>query len=390
MNSLRIAIIGCGKIADQHVQAIRRILDCEIVAVCDREELMAGQLAERFRIGAVFSDVQEMLRAVSPDVVHITTPPQGHSALAKQCLEAGSHAYLEKPFTVTAPEAEELIRIAEKCGLNITAGHNYQFTLEMLKMRQLIAGGFLGGRPAHVESHWDYDLGDTSYVGPLLGNRNHWVRQLPGKLFHNLISHGVARIAEFLDDDVEVTAHAHQSGQLRSLGGQEVMDELRVTIRDRAGTTAYFCFSTQIKPGMNSLRVCGPKNSLVVDAGSGSVIRLESKSCKSYLTYFLPPLRQARQHFRNACLNVADFLRGRLYQDSGMKELIERFYLSIRNQAAPPIPYRQILLTARIMDEIFAQVYPAIEAPKVVPTENLVSGWSVREQPSHIEKSTLK
>ncbi len=275
---LKIAIIGCGKIADQHIRAIQRIPDCEIVAVCDCEGLMALQLAERFKIAGLFSDAEEMLKAASPDVVHITTPPQGHFPLAKQCLAAGSHVYLEKPFTVTAAEAEDLIALAERRGLKITAGHNYQFTLEMLEMRRLVAGGFLGGKPAHIESHWAYDLSDTSYVGPILGSKTHWVRQLPGQLFHNLISHGIARLAEFLDDDVEVTAHAHQSPRLRSLGGQEVLDELRVLIRDSSGTTAFFCFSTQIKPGLNCLRVCGPKNSLVVNQSSGSLIRLENST----------------------------------------------------------------------------------------------------------------
>lgn len=384
MKTLRIAIIGCGKIADQHVQAIRRVRDCEIVAVCDREELMAAQLAERFNVAGVFSDVQKMVKAAIPDVVHITTPPQSHFSLGKQCLEGGCHVYLEKPFTVTASEAEELIRLAEGCGLKLTAGHNYQFTLEMIQMRELIAKGYLGGRPVHMESHWGYDLA-SGYVGPLLGDRNHWVRQLPGKLFHNLISHGIARMAEFLDDDVEVTAHAHQSSRFRSLGGQEVLDELRVILKDSSGSTGFFCFSTQIKPGINSLRLCGSKNSIVIDASSGSVVRLESKSCKSYLTYFLPPLRLAREHLHNARTNVTHFLRGRLHQDFGMKELIERFYQSIRNESAPPIPYREILLTARIMDEIFAQVYSGTKMAIVAPTENLANGWNTEHRRSYAE-----
>jgi predicted dehydrogenase len=355
---LRIAIIGCGKIADQHVLAVRRISNCGVAAVCDHELLMAQQLAERFGISKIFSDAQEMLKEISPDVVHITTPPQGHFSLARQCLESGSHVYLEKPFTVTADEAKELIQLAENENLKITAGHNYQFTLEMLEMRRLVAQNFLGGKPIHIESHWPYDLSDASYIGPILGSKTHWVRQLPGQLFHNLISHGIAKLAEFLGDEVKITAHTHQSPRLQSLGGQEVLDELRVFLRDENGMTAFFCFSTQIKPGLNFLRICGPKNSLFVDNSSGSLIRHENKSYKSYLTFFLPPLINARQHFRNAHVNFFDFLRGRLHQDSGMKELIERFYQSIRQKSPPPIPYREIIMTARIMDEIFAQVYP--------------------------------
>ncbi|HUC84521.1 MAG TPA: Gfo/Idh/MocA family oxidoreductase [Candidatus Acidoferrales bacterium] len=358
LKKLRVAIIGCGKIADQHVMACQRTSCCEVVGVCDREILMAEQLGERFGIQACFSDTAEMLRTVKPDAVHITTPPQGHFALGKQCLEAGSHVYLEKPFTVTAPEAAELIRLADKSGLKITAGHNLQFTLEMLEMRRLVAQGFLGGKPVHLESHFSYSLDDASYVGPLLGNRQHWVRQLPGQLLHNLLSHGLAKLCEFLDDDLpEIIATAHQSPQMQQLGGGEILDELRVLIRDASGTTAFFCFSTQLKPGLNLLRICGPANSLSVDHASGSLLRHVNRSHKSYLAYWLPPLKNAQQHFRNARVNFVNFLNGRLHQDSGMKELVERFYLSIRNQGAPPIPYREILLTARLMDEIFAQIY---------------------------------
>ena len=283
--------------------------DCEIVALCDREPLMAKQLGQRFGIAKCFSDLKEMLETVSPDVVHITTPPRSHFSLAKQCLESGSHVYLEKPFTVTASETESLIELAQHRGLKITVGHNYLFTLEMLEMRRLVKAGFLGGKPIHLESYWSYDLGDLRYASAFLGNRNHWVRQLPGQLFHNIISHGIAKLAEFLDDEVtEIVATAHQSEQLRSLGAQEVLDELRVMIRDKSGTTAFFCFSTQIR-GLNQLRVYGPSRSVTADIITGSLIRNKSRSYKSYLTYFVPPVKNALEHLRNARLNIVNFLR---------------------------------------------------------------------------------
>jgi predicted dehydrogenase len=354
----RIAIVGCGKVADQHVEAIHRIPDCEIVALCDRELLMAKQLGERFEIPVCFSELSEMLEATLPDVVHITSPPQSHYSLAKQCLESGSHVYVEKPFTIKAGEAEALIQLAESCGLKITVGHNYQFTLEMLEMRRLVKEGFLGGRPPHLESYWSYDLADLRYANAFLGSRTHWLRELPGQLLQNIISHGIAKLAEFLDDDIiEIVAIAGQSPRLRDLRGEEILDELRVLIQDKMGTTAFFCFSTQIK-GLNQLRVYGPANSIIADIMTGSVMRKRNRSYKSYLTYVVAPLKDAREHFRNARINVVNFLRRRLYQDFGMKELIERFYNSIRLSHPLPIPYREIILTARIMDEIFAQIYP--------------------------------
>lgn len=367
---LRVAIVGCGKIADQHVQAIQRLSECRLVSLCDQELLMARQLGERFGVSECFSDLAELLAATSPEVVHISTPPQGHYSLAEQCLRSGSHVYLEKPFTITAEEADSLIQVAQSRGLKITAGHNYQFTLEMLEMRRLVGEGFLGGRPVHLESQYSYDLGDKSYAGTILGNRNHWVRRLPGQLLHNVISHGIARLSEFLDDELtHIVAQAHQSPELCRLGGEEVLDELRVLIRDKSGTTAYFCFSTQIKPGLNQFRIYGPRNSLVVDQTSGSLIRNEKRNYKSYLTFFVPPLLNGREHLRNARRNIIHFATRKLYQDYGMTELIRRFYQSIQLKTPPPIPYRQILLTARIMDEIFSQVYSGarISSPPTAP-----------------------
>jgi predicted dehydrogenase len=336
---------------------------------------MARQLGERCGVSACFSDAREMLQSVRPDVVHITTPPQSHYSVAADCLKAGSHVYVEKPFTITAGETESLIELAEDRGLKATVGHNYQFTLEMLEMRGLVKKGFLGGKPVHLESYWSYDLGDLTYATAFLASRNHWLHQLPGQLFQNLISHGIAKLAEFLDDELtEILATANQSQQLRSLGAEDVLDELRVLIRDKMGTTAFFCFSTEVK-GLNQLRIYGPAGSIIADIITGTLIRHENRSYKSYLTYFVPPLKAAREHFRSARMNLVNFLRRRLYQDFGMKELTERLYDSIRLGDALPIPYREILLTARIMDEIFAQVYPgkAREPDGLVGQERLAA-----------------
>ena len=96
-------------------------------------------------------------------------------------------------------------------------------------------------------------------------------------------------------------------------------------IKDKHNTTAFFVFTTGVK-GLNLLRVHGPAGSLSADIIAGTIVRTRSRPCKSYLTYVIPPLRQAREYLRNTAANVMNFLRRRLYQDFGMKELIERFY----------------------------------------------------------------
>jgi hypothetical protein len=117
-------------------------------------------------------------------------------------------------------------------------------------------------------------------------------------------------------------------------------------------------WSTQIKPALSQFRICGPRNSILVDITSGSVIPNKKGNYKSYLTFFVPPLLNAREHLRNARRNIGNFATRKLYQDYGMTELIRRFYQSIEPKGPPPIPHRELLLTTRIMDEIFAHIYP--------------------------------
>ena len=124
---LKAALIGCGKIADAHVQQILRTRKARIVGVTDREPLMARQLQDRFPIDAVYDDLEELLAQQRPDVIHITTPPASHLVVAKQCLEAGCHVYVEKPFTVNEEEAVVLLRTAERVDRLATVGHNVQF-----------------------------------------------------------------------------------------------------------------------------------------------------------------------------------------------------------------------------------------------------------------------
>jgi predicted dehydrogenase len=356
---ISVGIIGCGKMADQHAAQIRRIAGAEISAVCDRERLMARDMSERFNIPAHFEDVEEMLHSLRLNVVHITTPPQSHFSLAKQCLQAGCNVYVEKPFTLNTAEAEDLIALAGQKKLKITAGHNAQFTHAMIKMRQLVKNGFLGGKPTHIESQYCYDFGDESYARALLGDPYHWARTLPGSLLQNIISHGISKIAEFLSgNNPSVIAQGFTSEFLKNLGEKEIIDEARVIIRDEDSTTAYFTFSSQIKPVPHQLRLYGRKNSLVVDDDHQIVIKIDDKDYKSYLRYFLPPFQYAKQYVWNFGGNLTKFVMNDFHMpnDAGLKTLISEFYSSIVQGTPLPLSYREILLTSKIMDEIFLQV----------------------------------
>jgi len=354
---LRVSIIGCGKISDQHAEQIQRIPGCEIVSVCDREVLLAKQMQERYKIKEYYCDAQELMEKSRPDIVHITTPPQSHYDLGKFFLESGCHVYMEKPFTIDTEQAEELISIAEKNNVKITVGHNAQFTPAAREMRSLVKDGYLGGPPVHMDCYYCYSLGDSSYAKALLGDKEYWVRKLPGKLLQNIISHGISKIAEHLDDErPEVNVIGFTSQILKSIGEEEIIDELRVTIKDKHDRTAFFTFSTSIKPLLHQLRLYGPKNSLIVDDDNQTVIRIRGERRKSYLEQFISPIHIGRQYISCSARNITKFLKKDFHSNAGMKYLIESFYNAVNGKDELPIPYRQIILTSRLMDNIFSSL----------------------------------
>ena len=355
---LKVAIVGCGKIADAHASQIQRIPDCEIVGVCDSELLMAEQLYERFPIKRCFTDLPELISEARPDVVHITTPPESHFEIARFCLEHGRHVYVEKPFTLNAEEAGQLVNLAAEKGLKLTVGHNNQFSHVARRMRELVDGGYLGGTPIHMESYYGYDLSDPSYARALLTDSRHWVRRLPGQLLQSVISHGIARIAEFLNSDTpRVIAHGFVSPLLKGIGETEMVDELRMIISEGERTTAYFTFSSQMRPSLHEFRIYGPKNGLIVDQTHEILLRVRGMRFDSQADYLIPPMLFAKQHVGNLLSNIGLFLSRNLHTDAGMKYLIESFYRSICQGTPVPIPYRQILLTARIMDAVVDQIH---------------------------------
>jgi hypothetical protein len=117
-----------------------------------------------------------------------------------------------------------------------------------------------------------------------------------------------------------------------------------------------FTFSSQMKPSIHELRVFGSKNGLVLDDDHDILLKLRGSKYKSFVDKFVPPVQMAKQHFENLIANAKLFMANDFHMDAGMKYLMESFYRSIRENAPLPIPYREILLTARIMDEIFQQL----------------------------------
>lgn len=355
--TLKVALVGCGKIVDGHIEEIKKLsLLANIVAVCDRELLMAEQVAVRYGIPNYYDDFAKLLDREKPDVVHITTPPQAHLGIALQAIEAGCHIYVEKPLTLNHPDSKQLVSSAIKENRKLTIGYTYLFDPPAVELRKFYTDGILG-EIIHIDSAFGYNLSGP-FGKALLGDNGHWVHRLPGKLFQNNIDHLLYKTVEFFKDDNSPKVNAFAStlrtqrfGDIRD----EMQDELRITLQgDRMSVSGIF--SSHIRPVSHSIRVHGTKNTAHVDFLSRTLTLETVPTFPSAIGRIIPPFIQSKQYYKQGLKNINRFIKNDFHFFSGLNKLISLFYESILNDTEVPIAYRDILLVSSIMDDIFLQI----------------------------------
>jgi predicted dehydrogenase len=363
--SLQIAIVGCGKAADAHVEQIRALGDAELVAVCDQEPLMARQLGVRFGVEAQYGDLQALLRRHRVDVVHIATPPSSHPELATMAMEAGCHVFIEKPFALSADGARRILDARRATNRKLSINYWYNFDNAAVRLARLIDDGVLGD-PVHVESVLGYDLGGD-FGSALMADPNHWVHALPGKLFHNLLDHVVNKIALFVPDQhpaVSVLAYRRRpaTGDARF---DSLADELRFLLGGES-VSGYGLVSAHARPVGHTLRVYGTRNTISVNFEARTVTVEPRQKFPSALGRLPQAYDQARQYREAARRNAKQLLTADFQYFQGMRHLLSRFYACIRDDGPPPIPYGDILRISVIIDTVVAELQQACSMPQKV------------------------
>ena len=147
---VRVAVIGCGEISDQHLAFLSTSPLVELVAVCDLSPVAAGYAAQRFGARTATTDHRSMLSELRPQAVHVLTPPSTHEFLTRDALSAGAHVICEKPITPDGSRLGELQRLASEAGLHLLESQNVRFNDQVRRIEQHVAAGLLGDI-AHVE-----------------------------------------------------------------------------------------------------------------------------------------------------------------------------------------------------------------------------------------------
>jgi len=346
---LKVALVGCGKVADQHMRGIIALKNASVVAVCDKELLMAKQLAFRYGIGKYYADFDRMLEEITPHVVHVNTPPQTHLHQATKALDAGCHVFVEKPLALDSRDAQYLIDYAKRKDRKLTIGYTYYFDPAMRTLREMVHNGVVGSI-AHVETFLGYDL-KGPFARPAIEDDEHWVRQLPGGLVHNVLDHLLSEVIEFIpDEELKISVNAWEGA-----GSPGLANELRVMIRG-VKTCGYVTFSSHSRPLMHRLTLYGSKNTVHLDFVARCLTFESAPNLPGVLARLAIPFDQARQYLLRGGRNVIRFAKSEYQYFAGLNFLISAYYESIVQNRPVPIPYGEIVRVSRFMDEVFLQM----------------------------------
>jgi predicted dehydrogenase len=141
---IRVGVIGYGYWGPRIARNFHGVDGCEVAGICDKSPDVQRRAKQAFPNALVTGEVKDIVCSADIDVVAVITPVWTHYALAKAALENGKHVFVEKPFTSTVEQAEELIELAEQKNLRIMVDHTFLFTGAVKKLRQLIDEGALG------------------------------------------------------------------------------------------------------------------------------------------------------------------------------------------------------------------------------------------------------
>lgn len=142
---LKIGVIGYGYWGPNIVRNFNTANGSSVIAVCDMNaQTLKNKVKKNYPNIKTTTEIDEVINDTQVDAVAVVTPVFTHFEIAKKALEAGKSIFVEKPFTYTVAEAEQLVNLAEKKKLKIMVDHTFLYTGAVRKIRQLIDDGTLG------------------------------------------------------------------------------------------------------------------------------------------------------------------------------------------------------------------------------------------------------
>jgi len=191
------AVLGCGYWGINYVRILAELPDTTLLAVCDRRQERLDEVSRRFNVH-VTTEIDEALNAPLVEAVVVATEAKTHYELVRSALEAGKHVLVEKPLTLCASQAEDLISIARELNRILLVGHTFLYNVGIRKLKEYVSLEELGtlyylyarrtslGPIRHdVSAIWDLASHDVAIFNYLLDAEPEWVSAVGVRALRN-------------------------------------------------------------------------------------------------------------------------------------------------------------------------------------------------------------
>ncbi len=145
MESIRTALVGCGKVGAIHAAVLAGLPESCFVAACDADGARAESLAGRFGVRA-FDNLDALLADSGAEAVVIATPHPLHAEAAIRAAEAGRHVLVEKPMAARLDDCDAMLAAARSAGITLGVVSQRRFCRPVQRMRAALDDGRIGRR----------------------------------------------------------------------------------------------------------------------------------------------------------------------------------------------------------------------------------------------------
>jgi len=340
---LRIAVVGCGQIAESHIRAWRNI-GARIVAVCDKNVALAESKAKKWNVPHYYKNVSHMVREEKLDVASICTPANVRLVVVEPLVENGVHVVIEKPFAMSVAEAEKMINLKNRYGVKLTVVHNWLFSHIMKKTMRSLAkkevGELLG---------FEMDMLHTK-DDPITANPSHWCHTIKAGRFGENLPHPLYISRAILG---EVKVKRILGSKLGSYPWMPI-DELRVLLEDIKGRIASIYISFNTARPETTLKIFGTTGILEVNLSNNVLIKKQYREIRNK-DVILDNLRRIKDYIVSSFLIGSAILTKR-YQ--GMHtEFMKDFVKSLKTDNEPPVTVEEALEVVKLHIDLCSKIH---------------------------------
>jgi predicted dehydrogenase len=337
------AVIGCGGISHQHLEPLVHLSNAgslRLEAVCDRSSALADLARDRYGAAQAFTDADDMLSTVRPDIVHVLTPPNTHVDLATRALRAGAHVICEKPLAPSFAETQAVLDTAAGQQRAVIETRNYLYNDGVIELDRRIVEGQIGD-VREIEAALSLDLAEGALVDAGL--------RLPGGAAHDFLPHLASlfvHFAEHIDEVDEVCGRVDNLSAKPTVG----IDHVDVLV-SAGGRRGRLKISPDVAPDSFRIYLRGTRGSLEADLFQ-PYLRHEGAPFvgkRAALGHIVGGVNLAAAGFRSA--------KDKLLQHDtyhGVARMLGTVYTALADGSPLPIRPPHMLASARLVDQILA------------------------------------